>query len=193
MGLLDELLGGGGSGAVSQIAKQLGIPDDKAKQAASALAPALSRGLKKNAEKPGGLESLLGALNSGKHEKYVDNPEVVSRPETVEDGNKILGHILGSKDVSRNVAGAASKQTGLDAGILKKMLPMLAPVVMGALAKQTKGGDGSPLGGLSGLTGGSGGGAASDAGGLGALAGFLDADKDGDSTDDLLNLAKKFF
>jgi hypothetical protein len=53
---------------------------------------------------------------------------------------------------------------------------------MGVLSKQTSGG--SQLSGLAGTP-------SSDP--LGMLAGFLDSDKDGDSTDDLLNLAKKFF
>lgn len=191
MGLLDELLSGQGSGAIGQIAKQLGLPEDQAKKAAAAMAPALSKGLKKNAEKPGGVESLLGALSKSDHQKYIEKPEEVTKPEAVDEGNKILGHILGSKDVSRNVAGAASKETGLSPDILKKMLPMLAPVVMGALSKQTKGGGGGsgPMAALGALGGGDAGGAA----GLGSLMGFLDADKDGDSTDDLLNMAKKFF
>ncbi len=43
----------------------------------------------------------------------------------VSDGNNILGHILGSKDVSRAVADRASANTGIDSGMLKQMLPCL--------------------------------------------------------------------
>jgi hypothetical protein len=191
MGLIDSILGANNGAAVSQIAGKLGIPESVATKAASALTPALSRGLQRNAEKPGGLESLLGALESGQHEKYVDQPEVIGDEPSIADGNAILGHILGSKDVSRNVAGDAASKTGVDADTLKKMLPMLATVAMGALAKQTKGGSGT-----SGLVGGSGSNPLSGlqtAGGLGALTQFLDSDKDGDPMDDVLNMAKKFF
>ena len=121
----------------------------------------------------------------------MDEPEVIAKDESIEDGNAILGHILGNKDVSRNVAGAASSSTGVDADTLKKMLPMLATVAMGALSKQSKSG-----GPLNGITGGSGSTPLSGlqtAGGRGALSQFLDADKDGDSMDDVLNLAKKLF
>jgi hypothetical protein len=192
MSLLDSILSAGNGTAVQQIAGKLGIPEGVAKQATSALMPALSRGLQRNTEQPGGLDSLLGALGSGGHEKYVDKPESIGDEDAITDGNKILGHILGSKDVSRNVAGAASAKTGVDADVLKKMLPMLATVAMGALSKQTKTGGGA----VTGLMGGAGANplsALQTAGGLGALSQFLDADKDGDSTDDLLNLAKKFF
>ncbi len=138
--IFGSLLGGGSNGGsnkvVGQIARQLGIPESLAQTAASALLPALTKGLAKNASKPGGLEDLLGALTGGKHAAYVDNPASVTQPAAIEDGNAILGHILGSKDVSRNVAGAASQQTGIDASVLKKMLPMLAGTAMGALEKQ---------------------------------------------------------
>jgi hypothetical protein len=191
VGLFDSILSASNGAAVSQIAGKLGIPENVATQAAAALTPALSRGLQRNAEKPGGLESLLGALGSGQHEKYVDKPEVIGDDDSIADGNAILGHILGSKDVSRNVAGAAATKTGIDANTLKKMLPMLATVAMGTLSKQTKSG-----GAASALTGGGGSNplsALQSAGGLGALTQLLDSDKDGDPTDDILNMVKKFF
>jgi hypothetical protein len=175
MGILDTILSANNGAVVSQISKQLGIPDSVAQQAVSSLVPALSRGLVRNAEKPGGLDSLLGALGSGKHAQYLDNPQTIGKASSIDDGKAILGHIFGSKDVSRNVAGNAAQKTGIDAGILKQMLPMLGTVAMGALAKQTGAGQVQGIG------------------GLGALAGFLDQDGDGDATDDVLNLAKKYF
>ena len=170
MGLLDDILSN--DDALGAMAKKLGLPEDSAKKAASALAPALSRGLERNASKAGGVDDLLGALKKGNHEKYVEEPDVLGKEESIQDGNAILGHIFGSKDVSRNVAAAASQQTGLDVGALKKMLPMLAPVVMGVLAKQTKSGGGSI--------------------GLGDLTKMLGGSGDNELTDQLLDLAKRY-
>jgi hypothetical protein len=182
MGILDSLLESN-SGAVGQIAKQLGLPEGLTQQAVSALAPALARGLQRNASTPGGLDSLLGALGSGNHQRYVDEPETLSQEASIADGNAILGHIFGSKDVSRNVAGAAAQKTGLDSTVLKKMLPMVAGVAMGALSKQT--GGGSQLSAVAKTS--------SPGDAISALSGLLDSDEDGSSTDDLLTLAKKFF
>ena len=55
----------------------------------------------------------------------------------MQDGNGILGHLLSSKDVSRQVARKASEQTGIGEGVLKQMLPLVATMVMGSLSKQT--------------------------------------------------------
>ena len=177
-GLLGGGSGGGSNKVIGQIARQLGIPESMAQIAAGALLPALTKGLAKNASKPGGLEDLLGALTGGKHAAYVDNPETVTQPEAIEDGNAILGHVFGSKDVSRNVAGQASQKTGIDAGILKQMLPMLAGTTLGSLEKQVGTQASTP-----------------PAQAKDTLSSLLSAatGEDDPDVDDALNLAKKFF
>ena len=133
------------------------------------------------------MSALMNALQTGNHERYVSNPETLDLPESIEDGNAILGHVLGSKDVSRNIAGFASQRTGIDASILKQMLPMLGAAVMGVLAQQMLKGRGQP--GTTGAAPSRGGGSALEA----MLKSFLDADKDGSMMDDLLGLAQRFF
>lgn len=182
MNILDLISGAAGGQVVGQIAKKLGISEPLALAAATALLPALTRGLQRNATSTGGLDSLLGALKTGNHQRFVDEPETLATDETIEEGNAILGHVLGSKDVSRNVAGNAAQQTGLDPAILKKMLPMLAATTMGTLSKETQGG--TRLNALPGNT---------SADPLSALTSFLDSGEDGSGTDELLNLAKRFF
>ena len=49
-------------------------------------------------------------------------------------GAAALGQIFGSKDVSRAVGQSASAQSGIDPGLLKKMVPMLAMAGAGGLA-----------------------------------------------------------
>ena len=117
----------------------------------------------------------------------------------------MLGQIFGSKDVSRTVADNAASQSGLDSGLLRKMLPLLAMLVTGYMARQTGGAGHMPAssgsGGLGGLAGslgglfGGGGAGAPGAGGagamgaLGGLAAMLDANGDGNALDDILRMA----
>ncbi len=179
MNLLKTILEAQGGGAVNQIASALGIEQKQATSGIAKLLPALTQGLTKNMGSESGLQSLLGALDKGNHDRYLDNPATLSA-DGVREGNGILGHILGSKDVSREVASRASNETGLDVGILKKMLPMVAAMAMGGMKKQTA---------SSGLLGGQ-----KSASGVGGMLGkFLDADGDGSMADDLLGMAKKLF
>lgn len=173
-----KALGGKGGAPIQQLASQFGLSEDQAEQAIGKLAPALAGAMGKNASNPGGLAALSGALSSGKHQKYVDDPSSLADPATRDDGNKILGHLLGSKDESRRLAGEASKSTGLDVGILKNMLPLVATMFMGSVGSAGGGGGvdglgsvlqgfGIPFGGPTGTTGKSG------LGGLGSLLGKM--------------------
>ena len=145
---MDELLnmlGGRGGGSIQQLARQFSISDEQAEGAVRGLAPALTSALGKNTASPGGLEALLGAIRNGDHDRYVDNPATLAEPATTEDGNAILGHLLGSKEESRRVAAAAAPVAGLDTGTLKQMLPLVATLLMGSIgggARQSASGGG---------------------------------------------------
>jgi len=170
MDILEAVLAAQGGSAVRTAGQRVGLSPDQSASALSALVPMLAAGLQRNATQPGGLDALMKALASGKHTNYVDNPAALSAPDTVADGNAILGHILGSKDVSRNVAAHAAAITGLSEDILKKLLPLAATMVMGSLAKQRSRPQSSPGGGDL----------------LSMLTPMLDRNRDGSVVDDVL-------
>ncbi len=186
-------------GGVQSIARELGISEGQATNGATALLPAILGGFKKQAAaQPSGLAGLGGLLGQLGGGGLLDNV-LGSQPTDVSSGNNVLGQIFGSKDVSRTVAAHAATSSGLDAGVLKKMLPMLAMMVTGFMAKggagaapqqaQSGGGLGGLLGNLvGGLTGGGGGHAGSP---LSGLASMLDMDGDGNPLDDILRMAGK--
>ncbi len=126
---------------VKQIGGQVGLGKKDTKNALDSLLPSINRGVQNNVQKPGGLEALIKAIQNGNHDKYVDNPQELGRKKTIKDGNDILGHIFGNKKVSRNVAEAASQESGIDSSILKKLLPIVASVVMGSMGKAEKSGN----------------------------------------------------
>ncbi len=138
MDLLKMLLESKDGGLVKQVADQLGMDPKQAGSAVSALLPSLAKSMKSNISKPGGLEGLLGAIQSGNHKRYVENPAEIVNEAAVNDGKSILGHIFGSKDVSRQVASQAAEQTGIDVSKLKSMLPMIATMMMGGIGKQAQ-------------------------------------------------------
>ncbi|HXK61957.1 MAG TPA: DUF937 domain-containing protein [Acidobacteriota bacterium] len=179
MGLLDSLFSAGGGQAVSELSRRFGISEDQARSAISALAPAIGGGIKRNASSQEGADTLMRELTSGRHQEYVDDPSRLSRDETVQEGNGILGQLFGSKDVSRQVAKRASGQTGLSEDLLKRMLPLVATMVMGSLSRQAS---------ASGIQN------QQDAqGGLfGMLSSLLDSDRDGSVLDDIMGFASRF-
>ena len=176
MNITDLLFDKSNSDAISEFATNFDVNDSQAKDAISSLAKSLSRGLGANTKSEKGLGGLFDALNSGNHSRYIDDPSLLGRKEATEEGNDILGHIFGNKDVSRHVTKRASKETGLSGTLLKKMLPVVASMVMAALGKKMLGGGGR-----------------SRQESTGFLTKIFDKDNDGSMVDDVLGMAFKAF
>lgn len=136
MSLFDLLMTQGGA-AAAQLGKRFGLDQEQVTSAVQQLLPALGAGLQNNVKSPGGLADLFGALSTGNHSKYLENPDLVNHEETTETGNRILGHLLGNKEVSRDVTTRASGSTGISAEVLKQMLPVVATMLMGSLSRQS--------------------------------------------------------
>ncbi len=175
MNITDLLFDKKNSDAIGQLAQQYGINEAQVRDAISSLAPSLSRGMGYRAQNEKGMGGLLDALKTGNHSRYLDKPDLLGRKETVDDGNSILGHIFGSKEVSRHVAKEAAEKTGLGTGLLKKMLPVVATMVMASLGKNMFGGGNKPARQES----------------TGFLTKMFDADNDGSMIDDALGMAFK--
>lgn len=177
------------SGGIGTMASELGISESVAEAGTAALVPAILGGFKKAAQsQPGGLEGLgglLGQLGGGTLFDSVVDP----RPTPVEKGNDVLGQIFGSKVVSRTVAAGAEQQTGISSDLLKQMLPLVAMMVAGYMAKQNGNSSGNG-GGIGGLIGGllGGGNGASSGSDLGSL---LDMNGEGNPLDDIIGMAGK--
>ncbi|MGA9574527.1 MAG: DUF937 domain-containing protein [Lysobacterales bacterium] len=173
MNLLDLLDSVGGQQSLEKLSRNFGLDASKTNELINSLSPALVGALKKQTNSQDGLSSFINALQKGNHQEYVDNPASLTSAATVRDGNDILGHLLGSKDVSRNVAGHAATSTGINVDLIKQALPLIAGLAMGAMSKKSNAGQ-----------------SLDHSGGdlLGSLSGG-----DGFDVDDVLNLARKFF
>lgn len=137
---------------IDQIAAKLGVDPDTAARAVREGGGAILSGLQKNAATAEGSSAIQAAL--GKHGGLGGTVDV-DAVDTA-DGSKILGHVFGGRE--QEVARALTdepKTAGIDFG---KLLPILAPIVMGMIAQgqssapsssgQSGGGIGDLLGGL---------------------------------------------
>ncbi len=175
MNILDLILSAENKPALDELSRQFDLSETQTRQAVEGLIPALSKGMSNNTASEPGMDDLLDALRTGEHGKYMDKPAVLK--EATDDGNGILGHLFGSKEVSREVANRVSTQSGISSTILKKMLPIVASLVMGAVSKKVLGGGRNRTVNR-----------ASSGGIIGML---LDSDKDGSIWDDVLGMAAK--
>lgn len=180
---------------IDDIAEKLGVSPDVAKAAVEQGGAVLLSGLAKNASTEEGSSAIENALK--RHEGSAGATKVDDIDQA--DGGKIVSHILGAKQQEVTEKLTTSKETaGIDFG---KLLPILAPIIMGLIANANKGkaetsdagaqqsgglgdiiggllggggGNGASTGGIGDIIGGLlGGGSGSSGGGIGDLLGGL--------------------
>ena len=137
--LFDILAQAQNGNGMQALAQQYGLSMQQTQAAVAALLPAFSQGLQRSTADPYGLGAFMTAMASGQHAKYFEDATRAFSPQGLNEGNGILGHLFGSKELSRAVAGQAAQATGVSQQILQQMLPAIASMVMGGLFKQTTG------------------------------------------------------
>lgn len=131
---IDDLMG---QIPIGELASQLGVSEAEAEQAVRAALPALVGGMQVNAQDPAGAASLQRAL--GQHDGSLLAGGVDLGQVDTDDGAKIVRNIFGdNEDAVVNQLGGLG---GLGGGMISKLLPMLAPLLMSFLGKSFGGGD----------------------------------------------------
>lgn len=141
--MLEELAGALGGDTLGQLAGALGGADNDAvgKGIAAAL-PALLGGLARNSRQPDGASALSNALGSVHDGSIMDSLGTVfgnqwAQKQATRDGDKILGHVFGQ--ARPRVEQQVQAASGLDSSMVAKLLPLLAPIVLGYLGKKMSG------------------------------------------------------
>jgi hypothetical protein len=177
-------------GTLNTVSERTGVPPSAAASVVASALPLLVGALARNAQSQDGAASLASALNRDHDGSVLDNlTGFLGSGQAPSMGDAILGHVFGNR--TGTVTNALGRTAGVDAGQAGQILAMLAPLVLGALGRQTRqegiGPDqlqgrlqaertqlesASPMGGM--------------------LTQLLDQDGDGSVMDDVADLAKRF-
>ena len=179
MGLMDILLNSGNGDLVKHVSKTAGLDESSANDLLKTLGSAMMGSLKGRVESDkhdsSGLEDLL---KDSKYANMIDSPsEHYNNPKMKDYGDDLLSHITGSKENSINIANEVAQKTGVSSSLIKSLLPMLAPLVIGTLGKGMFGGSNTPS-------------SSESSGSL--LSSLLDFDNDGSVLDDVAGMAMKY-
>ena len=140
--MLEQLLGGQGD----RIGARIGADEHQTRTAISVAIPSLIAALSQEAERGSGLRQAIAEDHDGSIlddlSGYLDGTAGLS-PRTT-DGAGILEHVFGSQ--KEGVERTLSSKTGISMDTITQLLPILAPIVLGVLGKQTRSGSGSDAG-----------------------------------------------
>jgi hypothetical protein len=193
--LVQSVFSGGNLEAISQ---HLGTSHEETASGIAAALPALFGALAGNASTPRGADKLASVIERDHDGSLLDSLGGMltgSLGGKAANGAGIVEHLFGDQNGQNQVINTLAGKSGVNASLITKMLPILAPLVMGWLGKQMRsnlsgggqaastggamGGLGGPLGGLLGgvlgqmMGGGSGGSGGGGGGGLADLLGGL--------------------
>lgn len=189
-GILDLLNSDLGKTIISGVAGQTNQPQNKTQDVLTMALPVLMQAMKRNASTPQGAEGLLSAISGSKHDGGIlDNLGGLFGggvdSNVLDDGGKILGHVLGGKQ--QHVENTLGAKAGMDAGSVAQILKVAAPILMGVLGKQAKQQNVSNSSGIESLLGGllSGNSPQQE---QSFLESILDADGDGSVIDDVAGM-----
>lgn len=123
-------------GAVMQ--KEFGLNAEQQAKAVEAMMPAFWLGMRKNAADPFGVAAFWQALASGPYRSYFDNPFAALTPKAIDDGNGMLERLFGSPEIARAVSLQVEAATGIAQDVVRRMMPVVANMMMGGLQRQAE-------------------------------------------------------
>lgn len=139
-GILDLLNSDLGKTIIKGVSNQTNQPQNKTQAILTMAMPLLMQSMKRNATTPKGAEGLLNALSNKHDGSILDNLSGLFNngvdTSVLEDGSKILGHVLGGKQ--QQVESALGAKAGMDAGSVAQILKVAAPILMGVLGKESR-------------------------------------------------------
>ena len=134
--LMTMLAGAMRGGTLESLSQSLGADPDTTAKAVSAALPVLVGALDHNTNDSDGAAALFNALRRDHDGSVLDDLAGFLQHGSTQDGQAILGHVLGGK--RRSVETGVSRASGLDLDSVTKLLPMLAPIVLGAIGKMQR-------------------------------------------------------
>lgn len=117
---------------IAQIGQQLGADPATTEQAVAAALPAIVGGMASTAQQPQGASTLQGLL--GSHSGVLGSLGSLISAGAPADGGGLLSQILGQHQ--NTVQQGVQQQTGLGSDQTRRLLAILAPIVVGAVAKR---------------------------------------------------------
>lgn len=184
--------------AMEALSQQLGIDQQQTQTAVSAALPMILGAMGRQASNDQGAQQLAQTMDAH-GTGFMDNLVGFLGSQDNGPGADIIGSLFGQRQ--NQLQQGIGQATGLDSGIVGKLLENLGPVVMSFLAQQRGGQSGQggmDIGGLAGMILGGGQTAGMQAGQqqadglMGMVSRFLDQDNDGSAVDDVMGMVGRF-
>jgi len=168
-GFIDEFLKNYGPEVTQQMSSNFNVDQNTVQKLLPALAPLIISGLKKQKDTMGGDDRVNHILNKYGDASVLNNiKDLISSKAAAPAADANLGGLLGDRG-GVQAAQTLAKSLNIDASTIMKMIPALAPLILGALSKKRD----------------------TTGAGISGIGSLLDADGDGSILDDVAGFLLK--
>lgn len=190
--ILNSVLENLGDQGVEKLANSVGLDKETTGSLMKQMGPVILAKMGRNAESSQELSSLDDAISKDHDGSIFNRIDDLASPNVDTKGSKIMNHIFGGSEsvITEAMAGKAGVSKESAGGLME----MMGPLVLGQLGKMKSESNGFDMGMLQDLLGRERADAEKDDNNMlmGVAKMFLDKDKDGSITDDLIDMAKGF-
>jgi hypothetical protein len=166
---IDEFMKSYGPEVTRQMSSNLNVDQGTVAKLIPQLAPLIISGLKKQKDERGGDERVNHILNKYGDSSVLNNiKDLISSKVSDSSTDANLGGLLGTSGGAL-AAQTLGKQLNVDSSLIQKMIPALAPLILGALTKKRD----------------------TSSSGISGIGSLLDADGDGSIIDDVAGFLLK--
>lgn len=137
MQLLDQIYGPNNEN-LPRLSQGLDLTEDQTAAVLRSVMPEISHYLERETLSRGGLARIIQTLGDDRQHEFLNNDADLTSAKAIERGDGLLSQILQTKYRSRAIADRAEHETGVPAAKVRRMLPRIANVSMGALQQQTR-------------------------------------------------------
>lgn len=132
---IDEFMKNYGPEVTKQMSSTFNVDQNTVQKLLPQLAPLILSGLKKQKDEQGGNARVDHILNKYGDKSVLDNiQDLISNKANDTTVDARLGGLLGDSGIT--AANVLGKQLNIDSEIIKKMIPALAPIILGALTRK---------------------------------------------------------
>lgn len=128
----------GDGGAFENLARSFGLEPKAATPAINSMFEALALRVERATLSRSGVADVVSLLGNRESGRAVSDRKNLAGPAVADAGNGVLDVLIGNKHVSRGIAASAASAAGISADVAKKMLPVVASMMMGGLQRQTQ-------------------------------------------------------
>ena len=125
-----------GKAAIDNLSAAFGLPASDTSSAVASLGDALALRIERNMLSRGGVADVVGLLGGQGNGRASAKTTNLASSDAVQAGNGVLNVLIGNKHVSRGIAARTAADTGIDEDVAKKMLPVVASLMMSGLQRQ---------------------------------------------------------